>query len=189
MRQRTELTDSIVTSKEGQIILDMIAPVYGNDYVTLWLIQAIGTQLDKMGQYADEYKKQLVPQTATWALPIWESEYGIKTNPMLTLEQRRVNVLNKMLSRSAMNPKKLSNIISNLIGADVEIRERTGKNKFTVVISSIPSFIDESAVRKKVDILKPAHLIFDVAYQKAVAGGLYVGGVIQKSKVINLKEV
>ena len=71
MRYRTKLTDLIITSEQAKEILNIISPIYGDDYVSLWLFQIIGTQLDKPVKWIDEYTQQLVPQTATWALPYW----------------------------------------------------------------------------------------------------------------------
>ena len=188
MRYRTELTDKIITSDWAKEILNMISPVYGNDYVSLWLYQVIGSQLDKISEWSDEYKQQLVPQTATWALPLWESEYGLVSNPNMTIEQRRQNVINKMWSRLPMNPERFCQFISVIAGADVRIQERTGKNKFTIYISSVPNLVNEVAVKKEIDTLKPSHLVYGIVYERWLSNTVHLGGVVQTYKEVTLMQ-
>lgn len=189
MKYKTDLTDAIIKSDKAKELLNMIAPVYGDDYVSLWLFQVIGARLDKVSDWVEEFEKQLVPQTATWSLPIWESEYGLLIDSSLTTEQRRQRIISKMWSNRAMPPAKLAKILENIAGTDIFIEERTGKRKFTVYITSLPKYVDETAVRNRINQLKPSHLVYDIKYQNAVATDMYVGGVIQKFKIINLTEV
>ena len=190
MRYRTELTDQIIKSKHAAEILNMVAPVYGDDYVSLWLYEVIGRQLDKVDGWIEDFINQLAPQTATWGLVLWESEYGLPVNPPgLSLEQRRQIVINKMWSNGPMNPAKIEQILSALIGYKVEMKERTGKRKFSMFITSRPHLVDEDVFRKRLNEIKPSELIYDITYQNAVSTDIYIGGVIQKSKTINLREV
>ena len=62
-------------------------------------------------------------------------------------------------------------------------------NRFAIYISSIPSMVDEESVRKKIKLIKQSHKVFDIFYEQATKGDIYVGGVIQKSKEITLEEV
>ena len=49
--------------------------------------------------------------------------------------------------------------------------------------------VDEESVRKKIKLNKQSHKVFDIFYEQATKGDIYVGGVIQKSKEITLEEV
>ena len=42
---------------------------------------------------------------------------------------------------------------------------------------------------KKIKLIKQSHKVFDIFYEQATKGDIYVGGVIQKSKEITLEEV
>ena len=189
MRYRTKLTDKIITSEQAKEILNMVSPIYGDDYVSLWLFQIIGSQLDKPAAWVEEYIQQLVPQTATWALPYWESEYGLVPDPSWTIEQRRLNIISKMWSNGPMNPSRLAQIIKGVANADVSISENTGKNRFTVYINTTPYKADNIAVNETLDKLKPSHLIYHTIYSTETYSDIYIAGVIQKSKIITLPTI
>lgn len=183
---RTEMIEEILKSPTAQRIIQMVSPIYGEAYTVLWLYQVIGAVLDLMDEWTDSLALQVVPQTATWSLPYWEEQYGIVPNPSWNMERRRQQVVNKMRSRGPMNPYKVAQIVSVAAGADSRIEERTGKNHFTVYINSMPSMVDEAAVRKELNIVKPAHLIYDIVYEQYVPGTVYTGGIIRTFKEVTL---
>ena len=90
------------------------------------------------------------------------------------------------MNRAPFNPTKLANIVYVTSGAPARIEENTGKNKFTVYISANKNLIDEVYVRKEIDRVKPAHLIYEIKYEQYIEENHYVGGVIQVSKEIKL---
>lgn len=160
MRYTSDLIEKIITSPSAKRGLDYITPIYRNAYTALWLMQAIGLQTDLIIKWIDEYKKQAIPQTATWALPYYEEEYGIPVNTYLTIEERRKAVLLAIMARAPMNPAKLSDILSMAVNADIKIKENVGKNSFC---AEGTEFIDSTKIRKMKTVLekyKPAHLIY-----------------------------
>ena len=196
MPHETELTLEIIKSDMAKKILKGLPAKYGDAYVALWIIQAIGTQLDKVDRWTswddsvkDSFKNQIVPQTATWSLPYWEATYGIKTDESLPIESRRQAVVNKKLERAAMPPAKIELILSSLCGWDVKIEERTGKNAFKVYVSANPNIVDEKALKKRLDTLKPAHLVYQMIYERYSSNTLYAGGMVRTCKEITLTQV
>lgn len=172
----TDLMRKILTSPMAQKMIQEISPRYGEAYVFLWLMQVIGIEMDEVSKYFEEYKDQVVPQTATWALEYWEKTYNIVPDPSWTIERRRANVLNKMQSKGPMNPARLSSIASVAAGYEARVQENTGKNRFTLYLSGMPHQIDEDAVRAAIDPVKPTRLIYDILYELAYEGMIYVGG-------------
>lgn len=196
MAYETELTRSILKSKMAKKILRGLTPKYGGAYVALWIIEAIGQQLDKVDEWtswddevADSFKNQVVPQTATWFLPYWEAAYGIKTDESIPIEQRRQEVVLRQWQRLPMNPARVELILKTLCGYDVRIEERTGRNEFKVYISALPKQIDEGIFRQRLNTLKPAHLMYQLIYEKYIQNSTYIGGVVQTYKEITLKQV
>ena len=114
---------------------------------------------------------------------------GLPVNESESVEQRRQNIIEKRRRRNAMNPARIEEIISAMTGAAVRMDEYYAKNRFAIYISSIPSTVDEESVRKKIKLIKQSHKVFDIFYEQATKGDIYVGGVIQKSKEITLEEV
>ena len=183
---KTELTEEILKSPMAQTFIQRISPLYGEAYTVLWLIQAIGTVLDSMEEWTGSLEKQVVPQTATWSLPYWEEQYGITSDPSWTYERRRQSIINKRMNRAPINPTRMANIAYVAAGVPARIEENTGKNKFTVYISANKELVNEELVRKEIDNIKPAHLIYDIKYEQYIEENHYVGGIIQVSKEIKL---
>ena len=142
----TELMRQILTSPMAQKMIQEISPRYGSAYVFLWLMQITGLEWDEMDKWIEEFRLQVVPQTATWSLEYWEKQYGIVSNPDWSYERRRQNILNKRNSRGPMNPAKLEKIATVAAGYPVRVEENTGKNQFTLYISATPDMVDEAAI-------------------------------------------
>lgn len=172
--ERTELINQIITSPEAERILDFVSPIYGNSYVGLWLFEVIGRELDDMYHWSVGFEDQTVPDRATWSLPYWEEEYGVISDPNDTIEARRAAVIQKMMYRGPMNPKKLASIVAVSAGVDTDIEENTGKNRFSVVLRDLPinrmdgAVKSVAAARRTVDNAKPAHLIYDLRIEKQI---------------------
>ncbi len=183
----TELTREILKSPMAQKMIGQITPRYGEAYAFLHLMQCIGIEWDEMLEWAESFRLQVVPQTATWAIDWWEEQYNIISDPSWSLERRRQNVVAKMISRGPMNPARMAKIVSAATGFDARIEENTGKNRFAIIISASEDMVDEEAVRRVVDVAKPARLNYDVKYEQSVTGGIYFGGIIRQAREITLR--
>lgn len=184
----TELMREILTDEMSMKMVQEVSPRYGNAYAMLWLFQTLGIEVGEVYNWCEEYRNQVVPQTATWSLPYWEMTYNIIPNPEWTTERRRLNIINKMRSRGPMNPTRLAQIISVAAGTEARIVENTGKNKFSIYLSGTPGNIDEKAIRKAIKPAKSPRLIYDINYETSVAGNVYIGGIIQCFKDITLTQ-
>ena len=176
MPYTSKLIQEIITTDAGRRILGYISPIYGNARVCLLLFNAIGIELQEMNEWADEIILQIHPQTATWAIPLWEQEYGILPDKNISLSQRRDRILKKMKSRAPMNPKKMEKVVQLSTGYSVRVDENTGKNKFAVAISALPGNEITQAVMKVVDQVKPAHLIYTTQFEQGTGCTSYFGG-------------
>lgn len=167
MRNKTELMEQILKSPKAQEIIDYVSPVYGDSYVGLWIFEVIGRALDLMCSYVESFPNEVIPGTATWGLDLFENEYAIAKDDSLSYEERRAQVLEKVKSRGPYNPTRLASILSEMAGgADVTIEENTAQNKFDVVIFT--STGDRAAIEKKIEALKPAHLIYSLRMSTGV---------------------
>lgn len=166
MSYKTQMMEQILKSPEAQRISRMISPVYGEAYTFLWLIQAVGMALDETREWTAKIATEVTPATATWSIGYWEQEYGTRPEPWWTLEQRRQNVINFMHYVQPMPPRRLSEIVSNDAAVPVDVIERTGKNKFSVVSRFNTNGFER--VRKVIDKYKPAHLIYDLYVSRQV---------------------
>lgn len=161
MRYHTELMRRILTNEKAQQIIDYVSPIYGESYVGLWLFQAIGTVLGEVCAIAEQLRYETNPTTADLLLSYWESEYGIATDPNLTKEQRRAQVIAKIRNHGPVNPGRMEDAVSAALGGvDVEITENVHTNTFLVNIREhVDSITPAVAV---IERLKPAHLIYQI---------------------------
>lgn len=159
---KTELMDQILKSKKGQELVQMMSHRYGDAYVALWILEAVGQILDEVTEWSESLADQTNPATATWSLPYWEKQYSTVPDPSWDIERRRQNIINKMQQRAPMNPHKLASIIAVASGANCVIEENTGKNHFTVHLSGISVLDNEEQVRAVISKAKQAHSIYDI---------------------------
>lgn len=158
---RTELMEEILTSPMAQKIIQLVSPIYGEAYTVLWLYQAIGTILDKMDEWTGSLQDQVLPQTATWSIPYWEQQYGITSDPRLSTEQRRINILQRCRNKGQINPKRMEDILTTISGYATEITENVAKNTFLITINGY--IADLTQVKEAIREMKPAHLIYQIA--------------------------
>lgn len=156
----TEKMDEILISPAARRIVPQLSPIYGNAYVALWLFNAVGEQIDAMEQHSDELQLQVLPQTATWSIPYWEEDYGIKANDNAPLDERRRTLLSTMRTRAPMNPIWIENVLSVLSGTTVHIKENISKNRFEVIADDELDLAVKQKLQDKLNEIKPAHLLF-----------------------------
>lgn len=152
---------SILTDATAQKIIDYVSPIYGNSYVGLWIIQAIGALLGEVKGICSDLMNETTPATSTLLLDYWEDQYGLISDRRLTFEQRRNRIVQKLLTRGPCNPAVLAAAVSTALGGvRVDIEEHVAKNKFAVVVSE--SVDDITPALEVLEKRKPAHLIYEI---------------------------
>ena len=187
----TELMNEILRSQAAWDIIDQLSPIYGEARVALWLFQVIGAELDDTRAWTQETMDQVTPHTATWTLDYWEDELALPRDPSLSTAKRRERILSYMRYRAPMNPYNLARVASSAANdAECRIEERTGAGSvFTVWVSAMPSDTDLAKIRAAVDRAKQARLSYEVKYEQFDQGTIYVGGALQMSYDITIRQV
>lgn len=183
MRNPTELMQTILTDKTAQEIIDYIPPVYGDSYVGLWIIQAIGKVLGEVRQICADLMYETTPATSTLLLDAWEDQYALLRDSSLTVEQRRARIVQKRLSRGPCNPAILAAAVSSALGGlRVDINERVSKNTFEVLLYE--QVDDLSPAIAVLNRMKPAHLIYEirVVAPTVIAAEVNVGAAVTYSE-------
>lgn len=123
------------------------------------LLQAEQPEIDRLEEILSEMERQLYIKTATYALSVWEREFGIVGNPGSTAEQRRAAVLGKLNTRTPATVGMIENLVRQTMGAErVEIIEHPEEYRFEVHVS-VDTLTGSLAVAKKaVYHARPAHL-------------------------------
>lgn len=156
-----------LTTPTARRMLGYISPIYSQAARFLSIFDALGAQLDEACGWAQELVDQALPQTATWALHLWEAEYALKTGSG-TDDARRALILNKLRAFAAVNPWAIAQCAGAATGWPVHVLENTGSNQFTLVVAHYTT--DEARLRSMVDEIKPAHLIYNVKYEESAQG-------------------
>ncbi len=161
------LRDQILTSPSGQHMIDRVSPIYDDSYVALWMFQAIGLEYDKLWYIARTLPDQLFPETATWAIELWEQRYGIAPQESWTLEERRKRIIAARSIPKPFTPAILERYIYNLTGRAAVVDEHTGPYSFHVTIVSqegeLPLNLNE--VERWIKSHKPSHMSYTFSCQ------------------------
>lgn len=185
MRYCTDFMQKILQSANAQRIIDFIAPIYGESYVGLWLLEVIGLALDEVTGYAESLREQALPQTATWTLPYWEDEYNVTPDESWTEKQRQVNVLAKIKYVPPVNPAKLAEFASAVLGVPCQVIENVSKNTFSLSFQGYVPTLER--LKSVIAEAKPAHLIWQIrAESPKVTDAFYVSALqtAQYSRVV-----
>lgn len=87
---------SIVTSVRGQEMLGYLPRYYLTSRIMQVILQAQGTELDRLRQALDETLAQFFVDTATWGLDAWEKELGLKPAPDQPEAERRDRIKSRL---------------------------------------------------------------------------------------------
>jgi len=165
------------TSPSAQRMMSRISPVYDNSYVGKWLFQVMGLEMDDLRVRLDELSLQIFPETATWAIHLWENRYNITPNPKDSLETRRQALIVRRSIRSPMSPARVEEILHNLTGKTVDCVENVEPYTFSVVIHDLSdNDVNIKSVYECLWCIKPSHQSFVMkACHRKQAIQLFVG--------------
>lgn len=168
-----DLTDEIVKSEAGRRMLSMVSPIYRRSYVGLWMFELLGRSVDEMRAWVESMKQQIAPGTATWSLPYWEEQYGIKIDESIPDARRRAMLLSRTKSRGAFTPGKLKALSEAITGVSARVVERVSPHSFAVYL---PFHTDRDArLAEEIRRVKPAHMTFELRYEEGAFARAYVG--------------
>ena len=75
-------TDIMLKSASARRMLDSISPIYGRARNFLAILDALGGETQQINDWAEQLSLQAMPQTADWALNLWEDEYALRPGDM-----------------------------------------------------------------------------------------------------------
>lgn len=151
----------IIRSPTAETMLRMVTQgFYDKSYIALWIFEVIGREYDDMAEWSQEIKREIFIPTCTWSIGLWEWVYGISSNPQLTIEQRRAQIMAQKLRRPPINPAQVEGIISAFTGCPVRVTDPIKPYTFALEIdeSNAKSPVDYAAARKLLNEIKPSHL-------------------------------
>lgn len=157
----SDLRNEILNNEIGSKMLDMVAPVYDNSKVALYLFQALGIVFQKEYDFIIyDFIEQIFIQTATWGLEEWEKQYNIVPDPSWDYDKRRENLISLLQYKAPITPKKLSDRLTGMVGIDTDVGEAAADNTMDILVRGYVG--DFSKIRQMIDKILPAHLIYNL---------------------------
>ncbi len=161
------LRESIITSDCAERFLQRVSPIYDNSFVGLWMFEAIGREYDDLWELVRTLADQITPDTATWAIELWEQRYGIEPDPSIPLEERRTVVQRASEKPSPFTPARLEKALSNITGRKAMVLDYISPYTFAIYLIATDTQKNTSTIdlKKYVDSKKPSHLSYGITFQ------------------------
>jgi uncharacterized protein YmfQ (DUF2313 family) len=158
-----------------------------NDPSTQPIFLAQGRELGTVRYYIQDLINQCFINTATWALDIWEKEYGIIPNIDDTIETRRSRILAKKKGWQTITVDVIKNICNEFVD-QTTIETHNEEYYFKLFLENInKGFIN--FLQDLIDIieeLKPAHLGVHYELTETTKSNLYLGSVTCNAEIITV---
>ena len=178
---------SVLTSETARRMLGYIAPIYGRALRFGQVFNAVALPMQELDEWARGLQAQAMPQTADWALHMWEAEYSLVPAPDDGLQARRDRLLSRVRAHSSANPHAVCMRASAAVGQSVRAVEHVGRNRFALYVRGYT--VDEGKLRAAVDEIKPAHLVYDVHCEEHASAIARVGCAARWSRRYELVQV
>lgn len=145
-------------------MLSYLPRYYETSRVMRAILQAEGTEFDKLRQALDEILSQFFVRTATWGLDRWEEELGLPITPDQPEAERRDKIISRLRGYGTATISVVKQVAEAYDKGTIDVIEDhaayTVTIRFVDTIGVLPNLDDlKAAVRAVV----PAHL--EIQYQ------------------------
>lgn len=148
------------------------------------LLNAEQMELERMQQEIRNQEKQLCINSSDEKLYRYEQCFALDSAG-LSLNERRKNVIAKLNARITATKQNLLFEIQKMTGNPVEIQEFFDRYLFTVgLVQNNLSDAFVKAVRDYLDIIKPAHLAYDLSLIRYDETSINLGGGVIMSSIM-----
>lgn len=148
-------------SHSSQMILQLQA-FQRNSKVYNQIFNVEGLQFGSRDEAIEDLKLQLVVDTATWGLEIYESELDIVTDNSKPLLERRSVIKSKMRGTGQVNSALIKLVSDSYTNGDVDVLFDGSIIVKFVSVKGVPPNIED--LEKVIDDIKPAHLNYSFVF-------------------------
>lgn len=181
--------DEFPTSETALRMLSRVSPVYDRAYIAKWLYQVMGLELDQAWSWVEELQNQAFPETATWGVPCWEQRYQLPIDATQPLSSRRRKLLTRRYRRTPINPARIEATAYAATGLVARVTQGPQAYTFHVWLSGLPDATAEARAKSAIDKIRPAHLAYDVQYEREVNATFGAGGVFTHGRTFTIRQV
>ena len=130
--------------------------------------------LVRVGNDIADFENQLLVDTATWGLELWEWIYGIETDLTKSNEARRSVIKAKMRGSGTTTVSLIKSVSESYVG-EVRVEEVNAEYKFIIyMVETIGEPAQINELKKTIREIKPAHLDFEIVYRYNTHGDLKI---------------
>ena len=115
-------------------MLDSISPIYGRARNFLAILDALGGETQQINDWAEQLSLQVMPQTADWALNLWEDEYALRPGDM-GADARRAQLLSRVRAVGSANPHTICSRAGRMSGQGRQKVRACGRMLHAVVLA------------------------------------------------------
>lgn len=152
----------------SDMMLKRLQPFMRQSAVYKTIFDAAESQYNSREEAIADLQAQMSVSTATWALSIYEREYGIKTDPSKTLQERRTAILAKMRATGKFTATMAHAIVSAFTD---KARRVTFTGRIRIHFDGLTS-LNLITVAAALEDVKPAHI--DVEYDLGNSSALVI---------------
>lgn len=153
-----------VTSARGQEMMSYLPRYYETSRVMSALMNAAGSELDKLRYALDDTLNQFFVSTATWGLDTWEKELGLPVVPDQPISERREKIISRLRGYGTATIVLVKSVAESYDKGKIDVIEDHAS--YTVTIR----FVDTTGIPPNLSDLQtalraviPAHL--DICYE------------------------
>ncbi|MBS7527840.1 DUF2313 domain-containing protein [Fusibacter paucivorans] len=150
----------------GETDLSKYLPTFLLDFQEMSIIQqAIASRYDELKQAVSDVDNQMDIGTATWLLEVFETDFGIDSDPSKAHAYRRENLFARQRGAGTVTKALIENTAETFSGADVEVIEYPSESrieiKFVGVRGTPPNM---AGLIEAIDHILPAHIAYSFVY-------------------------
>ena len=142
----------------SQTMLKRLQPFMRKSEIFKQIFDATVPQYESREAAIQDFIAQMSVNTATWAIPLYEKEYGIKSNPSKSLQERRAAIIAKMRGIGKFTAKMAQSIVQAFTDRVINV---TFTGRIRIHFQDVAE-LDLIGIRNALEEVKPAHL--DVEY-------------------------
>lgn len=150
------------------------------------LLQAEQFEVLKLEAEIEKQKRQLLLYSSDDTLSRYERMFAITTSPLASILERQNALVAKFNSRASATVKTITEIVELITCNSCEIVEHPDRYSFDIVIAldNPNSAVGLAEVHNQIDVLKPAHLNYNLSMLSAHQVSVYVGLILSTYKEV-----
>ncbi|MEG0019323.1 MAG: putative phage tail protein [Oscillospiraceae bacterium] len=154
------------------------------------LLNAEDLALDKLKKEINEVFSQGFIGSASSHLSRYEEIFSVPTGGGHNIDERRSTLIVQLNTRPPMTIAKLKGVLDKITECDCEVAENFNNYRFTIRFEQHPiKTTNLILLRSQVELLKPAHLGYDIFITQPVRAELFLAAALSIGDIFTMRQV